>query len=530
MNAVPGRIAGVPGGMHPAVFNRRLRDLGLLALTALIPLVLALAISIGEPKASLLLALALVIGTVAIVALLTNRRLEVSVALLALYLGLLGGPVKLGSGGHSTASAVRDVLIGAVAIGAVMRLLASRQRIKLPPLSGWVFAFVTLVLVEALNPNTHGLQKALGGFRQQLEWVPFFFFGYVLMRSKRRFRQFFIILGVLALANGVISTYQTRLSPAQLASWGPGYRELAFGTVTAGGNGLTGRAFSVEGHARIRPPGLGTDAGFGAGVGVLALTATLALLASRGLRRRWPVVLMCFGALAAVATGEGRLQVVGAVLAVLIFAALSLSAGRRASRPIAVLLGIVVIAIPIGAVFVSAVGSGTFGRYSSLSPESVSSGSNDGKVASLNSIPKQISRAPFGLGLGSVGAAAGFGGVTAKEGVEIQHASAETQYNFVADELGILGLLLWVGLSVRLVVLAVTGLRRIPDLEVRVDLAAMFATLIAYTLMGFAGPTMASAAFGPFFWFAAGTAAYWFIAQRRRTPEPLGAVGAVGAA
>jgi hypothetical protein len=37
--------------------------------------------------------------------------------------------------------------------------------------------------------------------------------------------------------------------------------------------------------------------------------------------------------------------------------------------------------------------------------------------------------------------------------------------------------------------------------------------------MGFAGPTMASAAFGPFFWFVTGTGAYWFIAARRPTPE-----------
>ena len=39
-------------------------------------------------------------------------------------------------------------------------------------------------LVEAFNPSTHGILKILGGFRQQLEWIPFFFFGYVVMRSK----------------------------------------------------------------------------------------------------------------------------------------------------------------------------------------------------------------------------------------------------------------------------------------------------------------------------------------------------------
>ncbi len=51
-----------------------------------------------------------------------------------------------------------------------------------------MLAFVVLVLAEAFNPDTHGLLKIVGGFRQQLEWVPFFFFGYVLMRSKERLR------------------------------------------------------------------------------------------------------------------------------------------------------------------------------------------------------------------------------------------------------------------------------------------------------------------------------------------------------
>jgi len=529
MSATYGRLAGPVGGVHPVVLNRRLHSLLLVGLSVLLPLAIALPVTLTDSHPSFVLAFALVVGAVAIVALVTNKRLEVTVTVVALYLGLLEGPVKLGSGGHSTASVVRDIVIWSVALGAVLRLLSSRQRIRLPPLSPWVIAFVLLVLADAFNPQTHGLTKVLGGFRQQLEWVPFFFFGYALMRSKRRFRQAFLVLGVIALANGAVSTYQTRLSPGQLASWGPGYRELAFGTVTAGvKGGLSGRAFSVEGESRVRPPGLGTDAGFGAGTGVLALTATLALLASVGLRRRWPIVLLFFGALAGIATGEGRLQVVGAVLAVLTFAILSFTAGGRVTRTLAVLIGVVVLAIPIGAVFVSAIGSGTFARYASLNPSNVSSNSRaDGKVPSLAQIPKQLARAPFGIGLGSVGAAGGFGGLNQQEGLQQQNSSAETQYNFVSDELGIPGLLLFAGFSLRLIVLALRRLRGIADLELRLYLAAMFATFIAYTLMGFSGPTMASAAFGPFFWFCGGTAAYWFVAKRGRPAPPARVAEAV---
>ncbi len=81
--------------------------------------------------------------------------------------------------------------------------------------------------------------------------------------------------------------------------------------------------------------------------------------------------------------------------------------------------------------------------------------------------------------------------------------------------------------SLRLIVLAVRGLGGVPDLELRIALAAVTATLIAFTLMGFSGPTMASATFGAFFWFTAGTAAYWFIARGDANVPPARAAGAI---
>lgn len=514
MSTVNARLAH-PGGVHPAVLSRRVHQLAALAASVLVPLAVALAVSVEVSRPSIPLLLGLVVGGLGVVALVMSPRYEVTLTCVVLYLGLLDGPVKLGVGGHEAASAVRDVLIFAVSLGALLRLLVKKQRIELPPLSAWVFAFVALVLVEAFNPKTHGLLKVLGGFRQQLEWMPFFFFSYALLRSKQRIRKLFLILGVLALANGVVSTYQSRLSPPQLASWGPGYKELVFGTQVNGKGGLAGRTYSSEGVASVRPPGLGSDAGFGGGVGVIALPALLALLATGRLRRRWPVLILCLGSLVAVATGLGRLQVVGAVIAVLSFALLSLSAGRKVTRPLAALLGIAALAIPLGAVFVTYEGSGTFSRYTSIAPENVTS-SKDTKTTSLTHIPALLEAAPLGVGLATTGAASGFGGKEANV-LEGHGVSAETEYNFVADELGLPGLLLWAAFTINLLLLVARRLPRVADVELRVYLAAVFATFIAFTIMGFSGPTMSSAAFGPFFWAAAGLAAYWF-AGPGRTP------------
>ena len=524
MSTAHGWLVGMSGRSHPEVRSRQRRHALTLGLGFALPFAVALGISLSEAKPSLLLTVALIVGLVGIAALVANPRLEISVMLLAIYLGMLEGPVKLGSGGHEAASVVRDILIFAVAGGALLRLLASRKEIKLPPLSAWVIAFVTLTLIEAVNPKTHGITKILGGYRQQLEWVPFFFFGYALMRSKLRFRQFFLILGVISLANAVVGTYQTRLSAAQLASWGPGYKELAYGTEQLGvKGGLSARSFSSEGEGHLRPPALGTDEGFSGGTGLVALPALLALLAMGKRRRRWPIVVLVLGALAGVASGEGRLQVVGAVLSVLAFVALSFSAGRRVGRPLLAVLGVILIAIPLGAVFVGALGSSTFGRYSSLSPSSLGSGTKDTKAQALEAIPNTISQAPLGNGLGSTGAATGFGGRQEAEKIGEHNLNAETTYNAILDELGLPGLILWSALALRLLWLGFAGLPRIRDIDLRLYLAALEATLLGFTLIGFSGTTMSSPAFASFFWFTMGTFAYWHLA-RRRAPQAAPAV------
>jgi hypothetical protein len=510
MSSSQPRVAVSLPGAHAAVRSRRLEDFVRVAVAGLLALVIALGITVAVPNPNYLLLIAGVLGVVGIGTLVTTARLEVTVPFLALYLGLLGGPVKLGLGAHELGSAMRDVLIVAVSLGALLRLVVRKEPVRLPPMFAWVLAFVALVVVEAFNPKTLGLLKVLGGFRQQLEWVPFFFFGYLIMRSKGRFRRLFLILGVLALANGAVATYQTRLSPPQLASWGPGYRELVFG----GAEGLSGRTFASEGEAHVRPPGLGTDAGFGGGVGVLALPGAVALVAMTRGRRRWMALILCLGALVAIATSLGRIQVVGAVIALTAFALLSAGSGRRMTRPLAALLGILALTIPLGAVFVSAVGSSTFSRYESISPGKLGS-TGDTKQGTLFHIPAQAEAAPFGVGLATVGAVGGFGGTVAKP-LEGHSVSADTQYNFVLDELGIFGLILWVALSLNVIALAARGLRRIADSELRVYLSAAFASFIAFTIIGVSGPTMGSAAFGPYFWFAVGMAAYWFADPGRR--------------
>ncbi len=509
------RLAGTLSEDHPAVSSRRREELLIAGIGSAIPLVVALAISVAVPNPNFFLMAGIVCGMLGLVALAVSARYEVTLTVLVLYLGLVDGVIKLETA-NQLVSSLRDLMIAAVCLGAVLRMISRREPLRLPPLAGWVIAFVVLVLIEAANPNTHGALKVIGGFRQQLEWIPFFFFGYLLMRSKDRFRKFFLLLGVIALANGVVSTVQTQLTPAELSSWGPGYAQRV-----SGSGSVSGRVYTDnQGTVRVRPPALGSDLGFGGFVGVLALPGLLALLAIGRPRGRWLALVLCLGALLAIATSLQREAVLGAVIAALSFTVLSASAGRRATQVLTSLLVVGALVFALASIFAPQAGNGVFSRYADITPSKAATTSVSYREKTLEQIPTIVDKYPFGAGLAVAGAGVSFGGKGTAT-IDGHPASAESQYNYVALELGLPGLLLWIALSVMLIMLAVRGLRRIGDVELRLSLAAIFATVIAFTVMGFVGATMSNLPFAPFFWFAVGIAAYWFAGGLQRDHAAL---------
>ncbi len=515
MRLLPVDPAGGPWRSHPAVLSRRREDWLLTGLAAGVPLLIALGIALKVPDPNFLLAGGVIVLAVGLTALAASARYEVSLAILALYLGLVDGVVKLETANQAV-SILRDVMIASICVGALARMVVRHEKFRPPPLSGWVIAFVTLTLVEAFNPNTLGLLKVFGGFRQQLEWIPFFFFGYLLMRSKDRFRKLFLLLGVIALLNGAVSAYQTQLTPEQLSSWGPGYAQRI-----SGSGSVSGRVYlDSEGRQRVRPPALGSDLGFGGYVGVLALPGLLVLLGAAS-RHRAAILILCLGALLAIATSLQRTAVLGAVAAVTALALLVTGSGRRGRRVLAGIIAVAVLTTVLAAIFAPAAGKSVFSRYASITPDKAATTSTEYRFKDFSQIPSDISHYPFGAGLSIAGAGASFGGDYGAQ-VNGQRASAESQYNYVTLELGLPGLLLWIALSIKLISLAVRGRRRIADSELRLYLAAVFAALIAFTIMGLAGPTMSSLPFGPYFWFVVGIASYWFAGGLQRQAGEAG--------
>jgi hypothetical protein len=516
-------LGGYGGRSHPVVAGRHLRDLLVVASGGLIATGLALAITLANPRPNLLLVFGVLVGAIAVVALLVSSRYELTLALIALYLGLLDGPIKL-EATSKYASGIRNILIIAVALGMLMRVVVRKERMRLPPLSGWVLTFVAVVLIEALNPNTNGILKALGGYRQELEWVPFFFFGYLALRSKQSLRGLFLLLGVIALANGVVGTVQARMSPGQLATWGPGYSAL----VNGGKGGLTGRTYASEGVSRLRPPALGSDSGFGGGVGALALPGLLALLSVGGMRRRWPVLLCCLGAVLGVATAASRTSVVIAVVALLAYAALSLIAKLRVSRPLAGLVVIAAMALVASSALIATSGKGIFARQETLANvQTAQENGGEAKERGLSQIPSDVVRAPFGFGLGTAGAVSGFGGIQ-RLTIEEEKVIGGSAYSLLMKELGLLGLVLWLGLTISVISLGVSRLRQVRDIELRTYLVALLTGYIAITAEGFSGPTLA-VTIGAYLWLVPGALAYWLLGAGRAAAVTTGRAPGAGA-
>jgi len=482
-------------------------------------------------------ALAAVIFTLLAVWCFTNRRIDHTLAALGLYLGLLDGYIKLRTGSPA-ATLGRDVLVAAIAGGALLRALSTGKRLPLPPLGGLVLAFSAIVIVELFNPEGPGLVAGMGGIRQHLEFVPLFFLGYAVMRRESQVQTFLVILALCAAAGGLISYVQSTLTPEQLANWGPGYSERILGTGPF--EGAPRVAYDDDGGTSVRPFGLGSDLGAGAVAAALALPALIALIALAPPSRRAVLAPLAIGIGLAVATSGTRAALVMVFISTMAFAILSASS-RNAMR---VVLGLLFASMIVyGAFQYLGPDNSTARRAKSITPDKALTTFTQERGGSVQKFGEYAEDYPLGLGVGSVGPAASR---LSGRPIGTQALNTETQWNFLVLEVGIAGFLLFVALNLALMVLALTRIRRVADARMRLRLAALAAPLFGLLAAGFAGPTSATVPPAPYMWFVAGVLSYWLVtaargqagsghpprgerSDRARTALPAAAAGRSGA-
>lgn len=442
----------------------------------------------------------------------THRRVDQTLVAFALYLGLLDGYVKLRTG-NPVVTLARDVLIIATATGVLLRAAQGRERLVLPPLAGFVVAFSAVVLVEVANPDGRGLAASFAGVRQHLEFVPLFFLGYAFVRTKSQIRMALLVLVLCAAVGGVVSYIQSQLTPEQLADWGPGYSERILGTGVFTG---AGRTAQDDTETFVRPFGLGSDAGAGATTAALALPGLVVLLMAARRRLRWAVVPMSVGVGLAVATSGSRAAIIVAFATLVAFGLIA-AASRNGLMAVA---GLAVGIALVYAVFLQlGPETGTAKRAQSITPGKALSTFVSERGSSVKAFGGLASDHPLGVGLATAGPASGFQGTTLE-----QRFNAETQWNFLVLETGILGVVVYVGFLLTLMWLALRRIRLIEDPELRLYLAALAAPIVGMPIAGFSGITSASVPSAPFLWLVSGVLAYWLVTQLRHGASGRAAV------
>ena len=433
-----------------------------------------------------------------------HRRVDRSLAAFGLYVGLLDGYLKLSTGSPMITLA-RDVLVAAIAGGALLRAMNSQKPLPVPPLGGLVLAFSAVVVIELFNPDAPGAIFGLGGVRQHLEFVPLFFLGYAFVRRESQIQKLMFILLLCAAAGGVASYVQSTLTPQQFANWGPGYSERILGTGTF--EGAPRVAHGEAGAQSVRPFGLGSDLGGGAVAAALALPALIAMIiALKGSARLW-LVPLGIGIGLAIATSGTRAALVTVFVSMVAFGLIA-AASRNAFRVIA---GLALAAVIVyGAFDYLGPTNSTATRAQSLAPSKVLTTFSQERGSSVEKFAEYATAYPLGLGVGTVGPAAG---ALSDRPIALQVLNTETEWNFLVLEVGLVGLALFIAINLRLMVLALTRIRRILDISVRLHLAALAAPLFGLAAAGFAGVTTASVPPAPYFWFVAGVLSYWLVTR-----------------
>jgi O-antigen ligase len=319
-------------------------------------------------------------------------------------------------------------------------------------------------------------------------------------------RVFVTVLLAIAAANGIVAYVQFNLTPDQMAAWGPGYADLVRGQ---GGFEGAGRNFVDEaGTARVRPFGLGGDAGSGGVLGALAVAGAIALLSSRRRpRQQILVAALAAGVATAVVTSQGRGVILFALTSVIAYVVLAATSRRRPSSLVGLAVAGAICALTV-ATIVRKEGADAF-RYDSLAVSQILQTSTERPTPAA--LQHAISEFPLGAGLAVAGPASGSAGASQYTGT----LNAESTYSFLVLETGLPGAVLLVGFTLTLLFLGASRCRLEPDPEARALLAAIIAPVAGLLGLFYGGVVTSSTPTAPYLWFAGGIVSYWLVTRQQ---------------
>jgi len=359
----------------------------------------------------------------------------------------------------------KDVLAGVAYFSFFWVLSRSRERSFRPPFSLPLFLFVCLGIIQVANPSSPSMLYGLLGLKLYFYYIPLMFLGHALVRSTKDLERFLTanlaVAGVVALVGIIQVTVKSDfLNPKTLA---PELQLLGHLVRVAPGSGAQ----------VLRPVSVFVSDGRFAAYLYLMFVLGLGIAGAQwlGSKRARRLGLIALGLIATgILLSGSRGSLMNSLGSSMVLVAVFLwgASGRHSQRS-SVVLATQRILASVGAVLLvvllfvpEAVGARWSFYYETLAPSSPWSEavyrSRDYPIAQFL---KAFSHPewPFGYGIGT----ASLGGqyITSRLGAPASGVGVESGYGNLIVEMGILGLVLWLGWTIALLVSGWRVIRRL---------------------------------------------------------------------
>ena len=367
-----------------------------------------------------------------------------------------------------------------------------RRRFTQPAFLGALALFVGWGLLQVLNPMGGGL---VGGLLTLFLWyvspLAFYLLSTDLFETPDQAQRFCYALAAIGTVVAAFAVFQYAMGEGWTMAHVPGYdntlrrawfNQDQFGTVTA---------------TSWRPASTGPSSGAGAGWAALAVLASVTLMLARGVSTvRKAILIPCLliGTLGILVSGV-RLVAVITLLQIVLLLPLSARAPRDAAR-IAVLLLVGIISTSLAITAAQSLSGGIlFQRYADTFKNPVGRFVRD-RGGNFAFFPEFIAEHPLGIGF-QRGLA---GGNEIETQIAAKGTNRETQFNSLASDMGLPGVLLLFGVVIALLARCGRTLLRVRDPDLRPVAAFCWVVLAGYFIATFGGPVFQG---GDLFWLCA---------------------------
>jgi hypothetical protein len=377
-------------------------------------------------------------------------------------------------GGGPVAILARDIVLAVIVICWAGRRLRTRSfdPIRVPPGGLLISLFIVECLLQIANPYSLGLLSSLAGLKVHLSMIPLLLVGY---DSYRRRDQAYALVVFLSLATFVIGSLSfVEYVEGRAWTWAhfPGSSEaiLQNAHVTTAGN-------HVASSGLFRPPGTTGAGGFtGAFVGYVFPLAFSLSLVSRKLSLRAPMKLLVSGMLFAfivfIFINSLRVALFDALLGVILCA--MIIGGRLRARAFVVIGGAVLIGLAAWTYTAGISQGGVADRFTSTFSDPMNTLHGDRKTM-FEEFGEVAARAPFGVGLGRMGAAAGHLGTGGDASLGFT-VFTESYVDAMVYETGLIGAFLITAVAINFAILGFRVLRQLKANDDRCLAASLLAS------------------------------------------------------